>query len=193
MARSRISGREIDLQKDNGSVLWSFIQGEQLAYNVTFDWIDNLNGMIIEAAVVESDSIPGALPTNIKPNGVQEKLQTYTPPFKFDWVSGTAYNKKDLVAVPGIVEYYQALTNHSNNVSPELDVDNWKIYGKHNIVTLVFPDTLSTDYEIQPEPDKPIYAYFELSLTEAGTDYNKSWKPMRGLIEFLFSPTQITA
>jgi len=189
MARSRISGREIDLQADNGAVLWSFIQGEQLAYNVTFDWIDNLHGMTIEAVAVESANTPGEYPTEVLVGGKQDKLTAYIPPYLGEWVSGQVYAKNDLVRVTPDDKYYQRRVAGGGVLPPSSDPSNWKDYGYNNVATLIFPDTLSVDYAVKPLPDKPIYCYFELAVTEAPGGMNRSWKPMRGLIEFLFSPT----
>jgi hypothetical protein len=189
MARSRISGRDIDLQKDNGSVLWSFIQGEQLAYQIAFDWIDNIYGMTVEAVVIEARNTPGEVPSEVMPSGIQDTLQVYMPPFQGAWNPATVYQKDQLVYILAELKYYQSLVDNNIGLQPAANPTAWKDYGPNNIVTLLFPSTLSTDYSVMPLPDKPIYAYFELSLMEGPSSFSRNWKPMRGLVEFLFSPT----
>jgi hypothetical protein len=191
MARSRISGREIDLQKDNGSVLWSFIQGEQLAYQIAFDWIDNMNGMTVEAVVVEAKNTPGEIPSEVLPSGKQDKLTVYQPPYKSEWSNTVTYAKADLVHVALEGKYYQSLIAGNIGHVPSASPTQWVEYGPNNIITILFPSTLSVNYAVAPLPDKPIYAYFELALNEPTSTFSRSWKPMRGLVEFLFSPTQI--
>jgi len=191
MARSRISGREIYLQTDNGSVLWSFIQGEQLAYQIAFDWIDNIHGMTVEAVVVEAQNTPGEFPTEVLENGKQDTLQVYMPIFAGEWNVAAIYAKDALVYVTEDAKYYQNLIVDNVGQPPAASPAKWKEYGPNNIITLLFPSTLSTDYAVAPLPDKPIYAYFELAINEPAGTFTRSWKPMRGLVEFLFSPTHL--
>jgi hypothetical protein len=45
---------------------------------------------------------------------------------------------------------------------------------------------------VQPSLVATIHGFFELRVTEpAGGVYQRTWKPMRGLVEFLYSPTAV--
>ena len=52
MARSRISSKTIDLQSDNGSVIWSLVQGEQLEFQVSLEFLSDMKDYVIEAVVI---------------------------------------------------------------------------------------------------------------------------------------------
>ena len=61
MPRSPIRQKTIDSITDNGAVLLSIAQGEQLQMAFTLDWLTNLTGYTIVAKVVEGDNQPGDL------------------------------------------------------------------------------------------------------------------------------------
>ena len=78
MARTRINARTKDLIKDNGAVLVSLVEGEQIQMDITLSWLINLTGYTITAKVVEAD-MAGAtnddsLPVNVKAGGVVTTL-----------------------------------------------------------------------------------------------------------------------
>lgn len=53
MARSPIRAKTIDSINDNGAVLYSVAQGEQIHLNFTLNWLTDLTGYTIVAKVVE--------------------------------------------------------------------------------------------------------------------------------------------
>lgn len=53
MARSKITNQSIQLQNDNGAVLWSFIDGEQQEFPVTLKFLTNIDGYNFEAVLIE--------------------------------------------------------------------------------------------------------------------------------------------
>ena len=56
---------------------------------------------------------------------------------------------------------------------------------------IVIPETLIDSYATTPEPGQPIYAFFELEVKDGGAGANQLvWKPVRGLIEVRYSPTE---
>lgn len=59
MARSDITDKKLDIINDNGSLLISVAQGEQIIIPVTLNWLSNLTGYTITAQCVEGDNIPG--------------------------------------------------------------------------------------------------------------------------------------
>jgi len=59
MARSDITGKTLDLISDNGAVLFSVAQGEQLHFSITLDWLTDLTGYTITAKVVEALNVIG--------------------------------------------------------------------------------------------------------------------------------------
>jgi hypothetical protein len=61
MARSPIRAKTIDSINDNGAVLFSVAQGEQIHLNFTLNWLTDLTGYTILAKVVEGDNQPGDL------------------------------------------------------------------------------------------------------------------------------------
>ena len=61
MPRSPIRAKTTDVITDDGSVLVSVAQGEQLHLTFTFDWISDFTGYTITAKVVEGDNQAGDL------------------------------------------------------------------------------------------------------------------------------------
>lgn len=58
---------------------------------------------------------------------------------------------------------------------------------------IVFTQTLSTDYTTQPTPNDPVYAFVELEVADSGVGTAQQiWKPLRGLVEIRYSPTEAT-
>lgn len=75
MARSNISNTTKSVNSDDGAVLFSVINGEQIHYEITVDWITNLTGYNIHANIVEcANDGSGTKPTEIKSGGVQVLL-----------------------------------------------------------------------------------------------------------------------
>lgn len=61
MPRSNIRAKTIDTIDDNGSVIISIAQGEQLTFNVTCDWVADYSLYDPSAAIVEADNVAGDL------------------------------------------------------------------------------------------------------------------------------------
>jgi len=60
-----------------------------------------------------------------------------------------------------------------------------------NQFEIVFPATLVDSWDIQPTPDKPVYGYIGLEISDTGVgNLQQVWKPMRGLVEVRYSPTE---
>ena len=56
---------------------------------------------------------------------------------------------------------------------------------------VVIPATLLVDFATTPEPGQPVYCFFELEVKDTGSSTNQLiWKPVRGLIEIRYSPTE---
>ena len=60
-----------------------------------------------------------------------------------------------------------------------------------NTFKIVIPDDLIDTWSTQPSPDTPVFGYLGVEIADAGVgDAQQIWKPMRGLIEILYSPTE---
>lgn len=60
-----------------------------------------------------------------------------------------------------------------------------------NQFDIVIPQTLIATWNTTPEPDKPIYGFIGLEIQDTASGNNQQiWKPMRGLVEVLYSPTE---
>ena len=193
MARSKITETKDDVIEDSGSVLWSFVRGEQLEFPITLNFVRNVTaGYTYEAVVVEADNIPGneAIPTNIKAGGVQTKLTVRIPVDRGMWEPIQAYNREEIVLHNG--QYYKLTYGAARitSVSPDLD-SAWEIADLSKVY-LQFPKTLGATWDVQPSVGFPVYGFFELRVT-APTDniFQRTWKPVRGMVQLLFSPTEI--
>jgi hypothetical protein len=199
MARSLITTTSAnDLQSDSGSVLFSFVQGEQLEFPVTLSFLENASlnytyeCVLMEALNVLDQTDP---PIKARPGGVNTVLTVFVPPWKNAWAAATSYNRDDLVSYGGL---YYILTSGTSRVSatlPTIDT-TWQAYVP-NVVYIRFPESLSTtasgwDPIAVPTTESNVYGHIELRVTEPnGGRYPRTWKPLRGVVEFSYSPTQL--
>jgi hypothetical protein len=197
MARSSIGTISNDLQTDTGSVLWSIVQGEQLEFPIVLNFLENAGAgysyeaVVMEAANIAGDSTP---PVDVRLGGVNTTLTVRVPADKGAWASTTAYSREDVVSYAGVYYKLKSGNNLVNATLPTADT-NWELYTP-NQVYVQFPATLSTlpAWAVQPNSVSPVHGFFELRVTEpSGGVFTRTWKPMRGLIEILFSPTNLVA
>jgi len=146
MPRSNIRSTSKDLITDDGSVLISVVQGEQVRIAVTLGWITNLTSHTLTAKVVEGDnSGSGSIPEEARSGGVVTTL-------------------------------------------PIIDSD-----ATDNEFEVVIPEDLTDTWTQGPTPGKPAYGFFGLQVADPGTGNDQQiWKPMRGLVEVRYSPTEAT-
>jgi hypothetical protein len=193
MARSRLTNTSDDLLSDSGGVLWSFIKGEQLEFPVTLNFIENASsGYTYEAVVIEALNEAGQTdkPAVIKPNGIQTQLNVRVPTYRGNWDSAQAYNREELVKYNS--KYYKLISGVARTSAVTPDLDALWVESIINKIYLQFPSTLGATWEISPQNDSPVYGFFELRVTEpADAVYRRTWKPIRGMVEILFSPTEI--
>jgi len=61
-----------------------------------------------------------------------------------------------------------------------------------NIFDIVIPQDLINSWDTYPAPDKPVYGFIDLEIADPGVgDAQQIWKPLRGLVEVRYSPTEI--
>jgi hypothetical protein len=107
------------------------------------------------------------------------------------WQSAAAYNKEDVVLYDN--KYYKLLlgSGRVNTTVPTSD-PLW-IETALNIIYLQFPASLAATWNVQPIVDAPVYGFFELRVTEPQDQiFTRTFKPVRGMVEILFSPTDVT-
>ena len=62
-----------------------------------------------------------------------------------------------------------------------------------NTFDIVIPQTLIDSWDTFPSPDKPIYGFIDLEIADTGVgDAQQIWKPLRGVVEVRYSPTEIS-
>ncbi len=196
MARARLTEIKQDLINDEGAVLWSFVKGEQLEFPISLNFVEDAtlkpsNNYTYEAVVIEADNVSGqdTKPTTVKAGGINTTLFIRIPTYEGTWSNGTLYIKEEVVAYSG--KYYRLLASSNTGketISP--DQNNQWIETQLNIVYLQFPSTLGSTWAVQPVVNSPVYGFFELRVTEP-TDpvFTRTFKPVRGMVEILFSPT----
>ena len=60
-----------------------------------------------------------------------------------------------------------------------------------NQFEIVIPQTVIDTWSTTPEPDQAIYGFIGLEIADNGTGNNQQiWKPLRGLLEVRYSPTE---
>lgn len=198
MARSRLTNTTQDLIADGGAVLWSFVKGEQLEFPIVLNFVEDAsvkvsNNYIYEAVVVEALNVSGQTdrPVAIRTNGIQTRLFVRLPRYLGAWQAGAAYNKEEVVLYNNI---YYKLTQGAGRISSTLpSADPLWVQTTLNTIYLQFPSSLGATWSVQPIVDAPVYGFFELRVTEP-TDsvFTRTFKPVRGMVEILFSPTDAT-
>lgn len=204
MARSRLTETTEDLNNDSGSVLWSIVKGEQLEFPIVLNFIENfpitINNLpahpaskyTYEAVVVEAANIASQeeKPITIQPNGVKLTLTIRIPTYRGNWDIPQAYNKEDVVAYG--TKYYKLLAGAARVNSTPPDQDSFWEETTLNKIYLQFPGTMSTGWAVSPIVDFPVYGFFEMRVTEPeDAIFRRTWKPVRGMVEILFSPTDM--
>jgi hypothetical protein len=191
MARSRLLDPANDLITDGGDVLWSFVRGEQLEFPITLNFVENvMAGYTYEAVVVEADNVAEqtTTPVTVKDGGITNVLVVRVPTNRGNWDSAQAYNKEEVVYYGG--KYYKLVSGVAltNITTPDLD-PNW-LETSLSKVYLQFPKTLGSTWAQVPTVTTPVYGFFELRVTEPQDNiFRRTWKPIRGMVEILFSPT----
>jgi hypothetical protein len=200
MARSRLTNTTLDLIADGGAVLWSFVKGEQLEFPIVLNFVEdasiktpsNLN-YVYEAVVVEAANVSGQteIPVDVRVGGIQDKLVIRIPRLIGTWGAGSAYNKEEVVLHVG--KYYK-LTKGAGITTGAPTVDPLWVETTLNTIYLRFPSTMAATWSVQPKVDSPVYGFFELRVTEPTDSMNfpRTFKPVRGMVEILFSPTDVT-
>lgn len=198
MARSRLTNTSQDLIADGGAVLWSFVKGEQLEFPITLNFVEDAsvkasNNYVYEAVVVEAANIARQIdrPTDIRQGGVQTRLFVRLPVYLGAWQAAVAYNKEDVVLYDN--KYYKLVqgSGRINSTVPTSDA----LWTETNLNTiyLQYPSTLASTWSVQPVVDSPVYGFFELRVTEPQDQiFTRTFKPIRGMVEILFSPTDVT-
>jgi len=199
MARSRLTDPTLDLVTDAGAVLWSMVKGEQMEFPITLNFISDASvkssgNYVYEAVVVEAKNVAGQedKPTLVQPSGVTTRLFVRLPRYIGVWTATQAYNKEEVILYNGL--YYKLLSGVArvSATTPDLDT-KWEVTTLNKIY-VQFPSTLGTGWAVQPLASSATYGFFELRVTEP-TDavFTRTFKPVRGMVEILFSPTDETS
>lgn len=191
MARSQIQKTTDDLVSDSGAVLFSFVQGEQLEYPVSLNFLLTSAGYEYEAVVVESLNIEGQTepPTSIRPAGIQTSLVVRVPTHRGNWDAPQAYNAGESTLYNGVIYRLKIGAARISAITPDID-PMWEV-SSLSVVFVQFPSTLGATWQIQPGVTYNSYGFFELRVTEPSGTFRKTWKPVRGMVELQFSPTHL--
>ena len=151
-----------------------------------------LNSYTYEATVVEALNTieQSSEPTAIKPNGVTTLLTVRVPANRGTWTSSFVYSVEDVVYYSG--KYYKqnnGFQGQSSTTVPTSDAARWTETAA-NRVYVQCPKSMASTWAQQATVTAPVYGFFELRVTEnASIVYPRTWKPVRGLVEILYSPT----
>lgn len=212
MARSRLVDPINDLISDGGAILWSFVQGEQLEFPLTLGFVENIlitqatladptKGYTLEAVVIEADNVAEQTtkPTAIKANGQSTVINIRVPYYAGAWASNVQYSREDVVLYNN--NYYKCLVAGTSvtNGTPGVTGSGW-LSTVPNKVYIQYPNELANNWSTKSflTVSTAIYGFFELRVTEpiSSGDYSlnqpafiRTWKPVRGMVEILYSPT----
>jgi hypothetical protein len=191
MARSRIAAPTSDPISDNGAVLWSLVLGEQLEYPIDVSFIDDAEDYEFSAYVIEGENVEDQeeKPDKYKTGGIVTQLVVRVPVNLGEWDSATAYNNDDLVSYED--KWYTRVGGSAVvDDTPPSESDDWES-SVANRVWVKLPETLATNWTVQPNANYNTYGFFELLVREPSGLFPKKWKPTRGMLEICFSPIEI--
>lgn len=195
MARSKILEPTNDPITDSGSVLWSIVTGEQLEFPVILNFLEDatkkgINDYVYEAVVIEANNTPNQeeYPTGVRLNGVQTIVTARIPLFLGIWQSATGYDAEDIVTHNDIAYKLTRGISRVSSITPDVD-PFWEV-ATLNKIYIQFHSTLGATWSQKATASTPVYGFFELRVTEPSTaTFVRTWKPVRGLVQLLFSPT----
>lgn len=197
MSRARLTQTPVDLVTDSGAIILSIVKGEQLEFPVILNFLSDATLKVganytYEAVLIEALNVSGqtAPPTEIKPGGVQTVLPVRQAVYIGVWDSVAAYNKEEVVKYGD--KYYKLLGGVSRINATVPSVDPLWAETSLNTVYIQCLSTLISTWVVQPIAGKPVYGFIELRVTEPNDIvFTRTWKPVRGMVEILFSPTDV--
>jgi len=194
MARSALTNITDSLMSDSGSVLFSFVKGEQLEFPVNLNFLSDVTaGYSYEAVVIEALNVPfdTTRPTEIKVGGIQTILSVRLPIKRGTWNGSTGYTNGDVALYEGIYYEFTGGVNVGSEIIPP-ESPLWEETTLRKLY-LQFLQGLGSGWEVQPTVGFPTYGFFELRVTEpaVGLLFRKTWKPVRGMVQIFFSPTDV--
>lgn len=194
MARSYINNPTQDLITDSGAVLWSFVKGEQLEFPVTLNFVEDVTaaGYGYEAKIIEALNVVDQTepPLTAKAGGVETDLVVRVPTNRGTWGAAQAYNKEEVVKYNNV--YYKLAKGAARVSATTPDLDPLWVVTSLSKVYIQFPKTLASTWAIQPAATYSTYGFFELRVTEPTESpplLTRTWKPIRGMVEIMYSPT----
>ena len=188
MARSRLIDTSQDLIQDGGAVLFSFVQGEQVEYPVNLDFLPGvLTQYTIRAVIVEAANVAAQTdrPGLIQPAGKRTILVVRNTSYVGAWNSGSNYTQDDVVLYNN--KYWLRLVGANDGLDPVAS-PLWTESARNRVFVQI-PSTVSIDWAVKPIVNSPVYGFIELEVRENAGGFPRTWKPVRGMIELLFSPT----
>lgn len=191
MARTDINAVATDLTPADNPILWSLIAGEQMEQEVIVDFLTSVMDYAFKAVIVEAANDPESdvIPSDIRRGGVITELTVRIPPYKGAWASGI-YSREEVVSYSGKFYKLGAAINYASNATPDTD-PHWVEYTP-NKVYVQFPSTLGSDWLVKPSAVIAVHGFFELKVSEpTSAIFPRIWKPARGVVELLFSPTSM--
>lgn len=194
MARSYLTAAPESLVDDSGTVLWSFIRGEQLEFPVKVNFLADCtqsSGYVFTAKVLEAENVIGqaAAPTTLQDSGAATTLTLRQLSHQGTWSPATAYNAGESVFYDVDGKYYYLLAGTARTDSTTPDADPLWIETTLNTLFVRFDSTLGNDWAVKPKIGWSTYGFFELSVQEpVSYSYRRTWKPVRGMVQLLFSP-----
>jgi hypothetical protein len=202
MARSQIGEVTTELTTDTGSVLLSLVQGEQLEFPVTLSFLTNAYGYTYEAVLMEGLNVLGddSVPSAARPSGVNNTLTVRVPVEKGTWAVGTTYDIEDVVEHPVSSGFFYKSRVDTNIGNTPGNNAYWLLHSPNTVyiqfgdkLTLVSAAPVWAAWTVQPTFTSSVYGFFELRVTAPVVSgiFTRTWKPMRGIVEFLYSPTQM--
>jgi hypothetical protein len=189
MARSRLHDTKQDLISDTGSVLWSIVHGEQLVLPAHLKFIhDVFDSFVFDAWVIEGENFEGQsrIPDRARLDGARTQLAVSLPSYAGVWSAAVPYNAGQSVSYNG--GYYTLSVGILRLSSVPPSEDEFWFQDKANKVLIQFPGDLIEEWEVKPTPKSPVYGFFELVVNETSVSFPRTWKPIRGIVEILYSP-----
>jgi hypothetical protein len=191
MSRTKLTVAGTDLVTDSGNVSWSFIKGEQLEMPVD---LALLGGAPNQNFIFECDYVESTGDT-VTPLGAKGSITVRYLRHRGAWSATGEYSPGDCCVYDG--KGYMRSGTTGINATPPASSPLWS-QTSVNTVFLQFKSDFVNNFVRQPAVGAAATAFFELAVKEQLTAVEspnvnnlmpRIWKPVRGRIEVLYSPT----
>ena len=163
------------------------IRTEPVTETVTVPVINENGDAVLDT---EGNQVTQQITNTLYEPSVAKNLHVRLPSFSGYYVPNNDYAYGDRVYHNGKI--WELITGRAAWDPGEPDgINPYWIESDAQTIFIQFPEDVIEDWSVLPSVGCPVYGFFELRVTEQAshTNFKRTWKPVRGMVGFYFSPT----